>query len=244
MKINIFFILFLGLQLNAYSQEIVGKQVVPCNSPADTDYIHPNRFISKTLINDTLELKFGIVRNCDFLPQIDLNLKNDSLLLTIVNGSNFFAACKCYMEINLQVIGIQDTNFLVYYNAESFEFTENGIEEHTALKEMKELPKFIFPTHEELNTIATTNQYYQDSLKIGLWLMDSVNQTIQQIKAFFYINESGESKAKWYVSYFENGQINEICASITDNVGRDMAICVEEEEYLRLMKSDGVIKPN
>ena len=228
------------LPISMFAQEIIDKNIKHCDRPEDADYIHENRLIAKIFINDTLDLTMGIVRNCDYSAQVEVKLASDSLILSITNGSDIFAACKCYFEVHLKIVGITEPNFNLYYNSKTYQFRENGIETVTEILELEELPKYIFPNPKERMVIRDDydkiNRYTADSLKIGHWLYDTITSNSQPFECFYIINEAGQSEIEWYITYNELGKFDEICAYKKDEIGRKLSYCVTEEKYLQLME--------
>lgn len=219
------------------AQSVVGINKSSCDSNSDPVYMYTNRLISKRIVNDTLHLELGLVRNCSFEPKVELDLKNDSLIIKIDNVSEIWMGCICCFEMTVKVVGIKDTFFTLIEKFQNKDFTKKGIIEYEVYSEIKSYPnKYIFPSLSEITSAAPDNLMVGDSLRIGSWhFIDSVTNAINA-KAFYFIDENGKSITKWYVLYDKEGNIREVCAytgSIASE-GYSNVTCASKEEYMKL----------
>lgn len=230
---------FLLVGFAAFSQRIVDIQTSACERDSYPNFIHRNRLILKELKNDTLILRVGIVRNCSFSPNITLGSKEDTLILDIDNESYDRASCDCCYEINLQITGMVDTNFFLAQKFILGDLIGDESKESVHFEEFKYYQnKFIFPTLEEVDNITEYNQLIADSLKIGWWRIASPLNSGNYRKAFYYIDESGKSRAKWHIDYNENDEITLVSAlSGIDSDGISNMQVIEGDFYLNLMSS-------
>ena len=111
---------------SSFAQKVVWQKLIPCDNSSNSDYFHANRLIKREVINDTLNIKLGVVRNCAFIPEIKLDSNKDSLILNIQNNSVIFDVCLCYFELELKIIGLSDTNQTLCYINEKIVFGEKG----------------------------------------------------------------------------------------------------------------------
>lgn len=238
MKNLILYISLLFIGHSSFSQEVVWQKLTPCEKGSNPDYMHTNRLINKETVNDTLNIKIGVVRNCGFNSKIDLYSNKDSLILDIQNTSEIFGVCLCYFEIDIKITGLLDTNHTLYYNTEKIEFGEKELIESTEIKEFQPFShKYIFPTFQEINAPTITSQLYQDSLKIGIWNYNFEKTTKLKTKVYYYIDPNGKSKVKWLVKYNYIGEVEEVCAtSVVESLGL-VTDCIEYNEYLDLIKT-------
>ena len=191
-----------------------------CDSKLNTDYLHKVRLISKKMINDTLNLKIGIVNNCDFTPKVQHLKKSDSLYLSIKNVSQITAACNCYYELELKIPEIKDTNFITFLENRELIYSVN---------------KYIFPRPDEFENSQKYNQFSANGEKKGLWIVYHKNSNQIKTRIFYELNKSGNSQVKWYVNYTIDNQIIEICTVEQKVNSTEFSnICINYKEYLKL----------
>jgi hypothetical protein len=233
MKHLILNILLIFIGHYTFAQEVVWQKLTPCEEGSNPDYIHSNRLIKREVINDTLKIKIGLIRNCNFNSKIELFSDKDSLILDIQNKSKILDVCLCYFEFDIKIIELLDTNQTLCYNSEKIELKKSS-----KIIEFKYFDsKYIFPSSAEINSTEISNQFYQDSLKIGLWndYFDETNDL--KAKAFYFIDTDGKSKLKWYVLYNNVGEIKEVCATEDlESLGL-VTNCIEYNAYLNLLKT-------
>lgn len=219
-----------------------------CARNSYPEFIHRNRLIHKELKNDTLTLQVGIVRNCSFLPIVDLNFDEDTLVLKISNTSCDYAACDCCYELELRIVGIPDTNFTLgekFLNNELVDYTNFDDFVHQEFSEWTEFEefryfhnKFIFPTLEEVEAITEYNQFNADSLKIGMWIEYSRRYLNNYSKVFYFIDDLGKSHAKWSIDYNEKNEILHASALTGfDGKGIPNRLSIEGKMYLNMMST-------
>lgn len=230
---HLFISFFLIFSISAFTQQIVGINMSSCDHRSDPFFMHQNRLISKEIMNDTLNLQIGIVRNCEFFPEINVKYTSDSLILDIQNSSELYAACECCFEMNIQLTGIPDTNFTLYHVFEAADFTkEDGFIEWTEIRKIRNYKHpFIFPTPEEIANFKAMNQLNANGLRVGPWEIEGKSN--RAYKSYFYINESGESRTKWFISYDEKGEISEVCGKTHHDSNEQT--CASGYEYNKLM---------
>jgi hypothetical protein len=59
----IIFILITALNGISFAQNVLGVEISTCDKNSEPEYMHINRLISKEIINDTLLIRLGVVRN-------------------------------------------------------------------------------------------------------------------------------------------------------------------------------------
>ena len=238
MKNFILFILLLLVGHPSFSQEIVWQKLAPCEKDSYPDLIYSNRLINKKIVNDTLNIKIGLVRNCSFESKIELVSNRDSLILDIQNISEVFTACLCYFELDIKIVGIRDSNYTLYHNYQITKLNKNGFKKSTEIRKFKYFnSKYIFPTPEEINSTIISNQFYQDSLKTGLWNYKINGTTKLKAKVYYFIGSNGKSKIKWHIKYDKAGEIEEICTNIEIGLLEATTNCIDYHEYLDLIKT-------
>ena len=184
---NSFLLLLIFFYWNpCFTQTVVSTNLSACDKSSDPTYLHDMRLISKEIINDTLVLKIGVVRQCTYSPGSLLELKGDSLILTLTDVSELFTACECCFEIEIKVNGIPDTNFRLYEYFTASTFTNKIYEEHLEAREIRMYEnKYVFPTINEMERHTEYNKLTSDSLKIGLWNFYFEDGAKIKLKVFF-----------------------------------------------------------
>ena|SRR5690554_4844139 len=218
------------------AQNVVGIKMSNCDSNSDPEYMYANRLISKRIVNDTLHLEIGLVRNCAFEPSVELHHIADSLIIEIENISEMWMGCICCFEMTVMAVDIKDTSFRLIQKYLYEDLTKEGFIEYEAYSEIKSYPnKFIFPSLTEIESAPPDNQMVNDSLKIGSWhLMDTVSNVLKA-KALFFIDGDGKSRTKWYATYNKKGDLSEVCAFTgVDSEGYSNVTCATKEQYLKL----------
>ena len=219
MKI-VLIILIIALKGTCSAQNIVGVELSSCDKNSYPEYMHHQRLISKGIINDTLFLRIGLVRNCEFVPEINCVKNGDSLVFSVQNVSDMYAGCICCYEIDLKITGIIDTNFTSYIGK-------------TELKKLGN--KYIFPSLTEIESHQEINKLNADGLEVGIWNIYDPESIFLKAKFYYFIDESGKSRSKWRISYNKDGQISEVCALTSiDSEGISNVTCASREQYLRL----------
>ncbi len=213
-------ILFIIVAKITFAQEVVGVEMSTCDKNSTPEFMFKNRLINQELINDTLFLRIGIVRNCALEPEVSCNKNSDSLFIHVQNVSDIWEGCICCFELEIKIIGIRDTNFTTYIG-------------NSELK--KVVNKYIFPSLAQIESYQEVNQYNSDSLKIGLWNMYDDNEIRIKAKVFYFIDDSGQSRAKWHVLYDNEGQFATICAlTWISSDGISNTTCADQKQYLDL----------
>ncbi|TNE55776.1 MAG: hypothetical protein EP338_03100 [Bacteroidetes bacterium] len=219
-----------------FAQSVVGINMSNCDSNSDPEYMYANRLISKRIVNDTLHLELGLVRNCAFEPSVELHRRADSLIIEIENVSEIWMGCICCFEMIVKAVGIRDTSFTLIQKYQFEDFTKDGFTEYEVYTEIKSYPnKFIFPSITEIESATPDNQMTEDSLRIGSWyIMDAVTNVIKA-KAFYFLDHEGKSRTKWRAVYDKEGNIIEVCAFTgVDSEGYSNVTCATKEQYLKL----------
>jgi hypothetical protein len=95
--------------------------------------------------------------------------------------------------------------------------------------------KYIFPTISEIELTPPNNHYTPDSLKIGPWHIYDEQTKKLKAKAYYVIDEKGESITLWSASFNEKGKLVQICANAgVNSQGKAIFSCASKEEYLDL----------
>lgn len=230
---QLFISFFLIFSFSAFAQQVVKTSVSACDHRSDPYFMYQNRLISKEIINDTLNLQIGIVRNCEFFPEIKVEYNSDSLVLDIQNSSELYAACECCFEMNIQLVGIPDTNFTLYNVFEATDFNKSdGFIEWTEIRKMRyHQSKYVLPTPEQIKNFAAKNKLNENGLKVGPW--EIVGESGRKYKAFFAIDDSGRSRAKWSIAYDEKGELTEVCGKQDDS---NESTCADAYEYKKFLE--------
>ena len=220
MKKIVQLILIIILNGTSSAQNIIEVKTSDCDRNSYPQYLHNTRLISKTNIDDTLILKLGIVRNCEFDPVINCWINADSLILNIENVATSRAACICCFEIELTIAKVKDTNLTCFIGEKEIHILNN---------------KYIFTSLTEINQVQEVNQLNNDSLKIGLWNIYSDKSIRVKGKAYYFIDEFGKSRLKWRVLYNQEGELSEICALANIDIDGNFDLtCTEGNQYLSL----------
>ena len=235
MKYTITILLIITVRV-LLAQNVVGINMSNCDSNSDPEFMYTNRLISKSIVNDTLHLELGLVRNCAFEPYVALNSSADSLIIEIKNESVMWMSCMCCFEMTVMAVGVKDTSFTLVQKYHFEDITKEGFIEYEAYSEIKAYSnKFIFPSLAEIESATPDNQMVSDSLKIGSWHIVDTVSNILKAKALFFIDGDGKSRIKWYATYDKNGEISEVCAYTgIDSDGYSNVTCATKEEYLKL----------
>ena len=223
----------------SFAQDVVGISLSDCDAKTDPFFVYTNRLISKKIDNDTLILQIGVLRNCSFEPKIALNQKGDSLIIEIDNISENRTSCECCYELNIKAIGIKDTSFALIHKFTVSDFTKEGIKKRDVYTQMTcSQNKYIFPTISEIELAPPNNNYTLDSLKIGPWHIYDEQTKKLKAKAYYVIDEKGESTTLWCASFNEKGKLVQICANAgVNSQGKAMLSCASKEEYLNLYRN-------
>lgn len=238
---QITFILLQFIIVNSIAQNIVDLDVSSCDMDSQPEYIYKNRLISKSIINDTLNLHIGVVQNCDFNPKIGLFMNEDSLIVQIENTSEFWAACECCYELVINATGIKDTNFVLMREYKVINSDENNegkkIKKYAEIKHYRN--KFIFPTLSEIMDSVSKNRYQNDSLKVGYWSSYYEGTKKLKTKVFYFINSQGESQTNWYAIFDKNQKLTEVCKIIgADSKGISHSFCLTGNQYRRYILNE------
>lgn len=93
----------------------------------------------------------------------------------------------------------------------------------------------LFPTISEIELAPPNNNYTLDSLKIGPWHIYDEQTKKLKAKAYYVIDEKGESTTLWCASFNEKGKLVQICANAgVNSQGKAMLSCASKEEYIDL----------
>ena len=233
---HLIILLFLLSFSISFAQDVVGISFGACDAKTDPFFVYSNRLISKKIENDTLTLQIGVVRNCSFEPKIALTQKGDSLMIEIDNISEIRMGCECCYEMNIKAIGIKDTSFTLIHKFTVSDFTKEGVKKRDVYSKLtRSQNKYIFPTISEIEQAMPNNKLTQDSLKIGSWHIYDEQTKKLKAKAFYVINEKGESTTLWHASLNEKGELVQICANAgVNSQGNSIMSCASKEEYLEL----------
>lgn len=235
MKHTLIFLSFLSFSIS-FAQDIVGISLSDCDAHSDPFFVYSTRLISKKIENDTLSLQIGVVRNCGFEPKIVLTQKGDSLIIEMDNISDRHMSCECCFEMNIKAIGVKDTSFVLIHKFTVSDFTKEGLKKRDVYSKMiSKQNKYIFPSISEIKQAPPNNNFNRDSLKIGSWHVYDEQTKKLKAKAYYVINEEGESTTLWHASFNEKGKLVQICANAgVNSQGKSMLSCASKEEYLRL----------
>lgn len=206
-----FFLLICILTFDSIAQTIVSHHFSECDSRTIPTFIK-NRIISKEIINDTLHLSIGFTENCCAVLTPKLSWHNDTLRLGIVDSSEEWCACNCCFELNLKVVGIKDTNFILKHRNQVLLAGKN---------------KTIFPLESEIDTIQCYNQVNQEGKNIGLWIYYFENTTVVRSKVYY--SQNGD--LLWRFIYDQAGNLSNVEA-LTKN--RHLT-SIEGKEYYELI---------
>ncbi|MGL4597558.1 MAG: hypothetical protein ACRCYO_08525, partial [Bacteroidia bacterium] len=107
-------VLFLSISFtNVFSQKIEEKTNTICKNGTDVPYLVKNRLLSKKLINDTLQIRIGLVKPCNFNAAFELTKENDTLILNSIQNNFDVFVCNCYFEVEIKISDINDTNDII-----------------------------------------------------------------------------------------------------------------------------------
>jgi len=218
----------------SFSQEIIELKKSRCAFDTDVDFVQ-NRLISKRVSIDTLTLIIELLQNCDVSPDAFISYIQDTIVLEIRNESNLFAACNCYFRYDLKITGVKDTNFILIHKFTDTEYVEKQFNWVSIERILNYKNKYYLPTLNEINNVAIINEYYLDSVKVGLWIKYFEDTEIIKEKQFYTISEEGEQRFKWAVLYNESANITRVCSIVNSDVVPAVK-CLNWGEYLILMK--------
>lgn len=230
------------------AQHVISVKTVHCDTSGRVVYMHPRRLISKEIINDTLHLKIGLEwrgRKCAEEPEIALELKGDPLLIDIQTKSSPNLQRTHYTEIEIDAVGINDTSFTLFQktihhiDGDSLIKKDGDLDVFNQISvvtyvEMKEHPtKYKFPSLSEIESAPDDNQLLNDSLKVAYWVFKNKNRKSIQSKAYYFIDDTGQSRASWFVNYDKKGHLIQVCAfeGITPE-GESWYSCLNRQQYL------------
>lgn len=235
MKHTIILLSLLSFSIS-FAQDVVGISLSDCDADSSSFFVYSTRLISKKIENDTLSLQIGVVRNCGFEPKIALTQKGDSLMIEIDNISEEWMSCECCFEMNIKAIGVKDTSFTLFHKFTVSDFTKEGVKKRDAYLKMTSCQnKYIFPSISEIELAPPNNNYTLDSLKIGPWHIYDEQTKKLKAKAYYVIDEKGESITLWSASFNEKGKLVQICANAgVNSQGKAILSCASKEEYLEL----------
>lgn len=217
-------LLMIVLSSSFYAQKIVAFNLSNCDRNTYPDYMYPERLIEKKFVNDTLVMRVATTQNCSFGPRITCRQEQDSLLFSFKNVSDDWSGCLCCYEIELKIAELTDTNFVPYI------VSYRGTDELVT-----RVSKYVFPTLAEINSEEKINQTDSNGLKIGLWHIVDSNSNQLKTKIYYFIDDAGNSRMKWSVSYSKEGKIANITKlKYIDSEGISNVMSIEGEEYFKL----------
>lgn len=190
MKLTFFFLLICILTFDSIAQTIVSHHFSECDSKTIPIFIK-NRIVSKEIIDDTLCLSIGFIENCCAVLTPKLSWHDDTLHLGFLDSSEDWCACDCCFELNLKVVGIKDTNFILKHRNQVLLLDKN---------------KTIFPLESEIDTIHCYNQVNQEGKNIGLWIYYFENTTVVRSKVYY--SQNGD--LLWSFIYDQVGNIDTV----------------------------------
>jgi hypothetical protein len=139
-KLLLAFLLSLIVQ-TSFAQRVVYYQLSECDMKRADELSSANFLISKLIVNDTLLLQLGLVRNCEFQTSPKLSLSGDALHIELENSSELYAPCLCYFELTIRAVGITDSAFKGIFS-----------NQNKGLVEFKPFPsQFIDPENNDKN---------------------------------------------------------------------------------------------
>jgi hypothetical protein len=219
----------LTFAIHSLSQEVINSSLSSCSNKSYPEYIR-DRLIHKKVKEDTLFLKVGLVLNCCLTPNVELSLRNDTLFLKVTNASDISCTCDCCFELNVNAIGVPDTNFTLIHQFETLDISKEGFENRIESRELRRFKsKYILPRLEEINSITELNQVDSIGRKLGGWEILYENSEKVKYRFKHYIDENGESRAEWSVRYDKEGNIQEVCGI----KGSDELRCADKYSYDR-----------
>lgn len=228
---TLFFFLILTVQLPVSAQVVNSIHLSECDTDTKSEYLHYIRLISKQFSGDTLFLKLGIVQNCDMDPTIDIRENADSLILTIGNNSENFAACNCCFELSVTITGITNQECLLYY---PFEFVDK-YDNPTRKTHKRIYPytnKYIVPSPAEIASYEGSGMLDENGNKLGLWETTYEGSKTVQSKTFYVPAENGKTRKLWAIHYDESGKIITAHAYLeTDIEGQLNDYIIDGETY-------------
>ena len=112
-----FTILIIIIARITLAQNVIDFRISNFDTSGLVVYMHQSRLISKEILNDTLKLKIGLElpgQRCNKEFGIEMELKNDSLLIAILPKSSPHLQRSHYVEIEIDAKDIKDTSFILY----------------------------------------------------------------------------------------------------------------------------------
>lgn len=244
---TLIFIVFVHAML---AQQVVDITMNNCDTRFNVAYMHRSRLLSKALVNDTLHLRIGLVRRSANQPQIALDRRGDSLIVDIQRNSNPFDRKMYYCELTIKAVDTRDTSFKLYEKYVSSEEDSLTVKDRNLVflvereivnyYEVKAHPtKFNFPLPSEIELATNDNQLFNDSLKVGYWIVrNKLTRTVKS-KAYYIIDEGGKSTASWYATYDRKGNLDQVCGCEGINPdGYAWYTCLNQEQYTQLKLED------
>lgn len=200
-----------------YSQQLLDAQLSACEKGGFPEFLKSR--ISKRLVSgDTLVLTIGFSANCCIDPGPKIELKNDTLFINKGNRSHDHCACDCCFELELTILEVRDTNFVVYVDGRLFEYSSH--------------PYIKLPDDYRFDDTSMHNRRGENNLKIGLW-RTYYPETNTLIFEEYYSEESLSQEQKWYKKYDETGKLIEV--GIQSAEGFTMNV-FEPDAYFRLLE--------
>lgn len=213
--LNIVLIMPVGL---SSAQDLIDSRLSDCDINSFPELVK-HRVSKKELLDDTLFLSIGFSANCCIEPKPLIEYSNDTLYITKNNVSNEWCACDCCFELDLQLSGFRDTNFVVIVDSREFKSSAS--------------PHVKLPDEYRFNRKTPINQGNRDNLKIGLWRTYYENSN--KIKSEEYFSEDWEDPIRvWYKTYDQKGKLTSV--GIRTSPTGDM-IVLEPKMYYRILNS-------
>lgn len=193
--------LILLVSLNGFGQEIIDFSMSDCERGSYPQFTK-NRLISKESKSDTTFLKVGMVLNCGIEPVPLIEQAGDSLFISFKDTSEGHTMCDCCFELNYTLIGIPDTNFLLFYGKKGALIEKNDVNGNRFYRELvRHTNKFTFPSYEELMEAVeckNPNQASENGEKIGVWIQSESQEDDSPFTVSYYeLDENGKAFFQW-----------------------------------------------
>ncbi|MBL1281548.1 MAG: hypothetical protein COA33_014830 [Fluviicola sp.] len=225
------FIVFFFVSNSLFSQEIVDYALSPCDINSRVQLIQP-RIVTRYLKGDTLFLAIGFRENCGFDLNPGASSKNDTLSLELsqprpavfdslgneVYEDVIITMCDCCFELELSLIGIKDTNFVLLVNG--FEFV------HQDKSRIKLPDEYVFDKSKPIN------QGNKDGLRVGLWR--TYFEGTKKVRTETYFDEEWKDPIRrWVKVYNRKGELISVrFRTHPQGIMIDLGV----EEYYRILK--------
>lgn len=210
----------------SFGQKVLSHNLSECDKHSYPDFMK-QRIVSKSVVNDTLDLTIGFSANCCIHFRPTISRKEDTLILinkpkepdSLGFIEEIICKCDCCFELNLLVYPIRDTNFIFYYETNQLVTSSEKYRTIT--------PRF---TVYEGDTINRIDKYGH---RQGVWRI--YNQGTNALMKEIYYQEDfyEKGKFKWIKTYNSSGAMEEY-VEIDPNNGHETTYTYKQ--YKNLMK--------